>query len=202
VDTETLTFARSCLLNSLTVLNSPDCSYCPSNLPSETEQCKFKISLFTALAYVSLSLSDYSPAYNYAKHALNLDPKGYQRVLANLYAGEALVFLDQYNDAITHFSPEHATVEPPTGEDPAPVLPEDVSNWFPETAKTVLLYNLAATLSLRGDNDRASEILRQLSSNVPKTAVMPIHALMLTLYLNLQLGTVDVAKSLIRQQLR
>jgi tetratricopeptide (TPR) repeat protein len=198
-DTESLAFVRSCLLNSLQSLNSSECNFRPSNPPSETEMTKFKISLFTSLAYVSLALSDFSLAYTYAKFALKLEPTSYQKVLANLYAGEALIWLDQYNEAIPHFSPEHAVVEPPIGDDPVEPLPAEVTAWFPTTAKVVLLYNLAATFSLRGEHEKAAEILRQLASNAPKDAIMPVQAFVLSVYIKLQQGATEGAKHLIRQ---
>lgn len=202
LDKESLIFARGCLLNSLTVLNSRDCSFYPSNYPSEVEHNRFKIAVFLSLSYVNLKLRNFSPAYTFAKAALKLDPKGHQKALANLYAGEALVWLDQISEAIIHFSPDHAERERQTGDEPLPVPPATISSWYPDTARYVLLYNLAVAYCLRGELDRASETLRQVSHNPNyPDAVIPVQVVSLSVYINLQQGYLDAAKSFIRQHL-
>jgi CCR4-NOT transcription complex subunit 10 len=202
-DRETFLFARGCLMNSLTTINSPECSFYPSNQPSETELVRLRISICLSLSYVNLSLSDYVQGYRYAKGALNLSPSSYQAVLANLYAGEALIWLDQISDAITHFTPDLLGHEPVPGDDsPQPTLPPSVTSWYPATAKVVLLYNMAVAYTLRGELDKASDTLRQVGANVNSTdATVPVHVIMLAVYIQLQLGYIDIAKELLRKHL-
>lgn len=194
-DSETVCFARACLNNALSLLNSPsERNFLPSNAPLDTEINRLKISTLIALAYVNLTLLDYSLALRHAHDAIKLSPSGYQKVLAHLYVGEALVWLDQISEAIGHFNPEMMSNELSGAE-----LNTSSPSWYPGSAKAILLYNLAVAYSLRGDMEKASETLRQVgASNDPSLSGQ---IFMLAIYLQLQQGNIDVAKTLIKQQL-
>ena len=202
-DEESLVFARGCLMNALTVMNSSTCNFYPSNAPSENEMIKLKIALFLNLAYTNLILNDYSPAYTFAKSALSLQPKGHQKALANLYAGESLLFLDKISEAISHFSPSHAAEETVAVEEGAPTPPpQNPCSWFPHTARVVLTFNQAVAYCLKGDMDKASDTLRQIPQHVtsPDTLV-PVQVVSLATYIHLHQGHVDSAKSLLKNLL-
>ena len=207
-ETEALCFARSCLNNALTLINSPnDRCFRPSNPPIDTELNRLKISILLCLAYVNLTLMDYSLAIRHANDALKMSPTGYQKALAHLYAGEALVYLDQISEAIGHFNPELFTNQSSNNNETTDV--STTPNWFGNSGKAVLLYNLSLAYTLRGEFDKASETLRQVgqvSSQVPSSAQSPDQNItgqvfMLAVYLQLQQGNTDCAKTLIKSQL-
>ena len=202
-DVESMCFARGCLMNALSVLKSEDASFFPSNVMTDAELTRFKIALFLSLSFTNLCLHDYSPAFTYAKCALHLQPKGYQKVLAHMYAGEALISLDKLTDAVPHFNPsltnEEAAV---TGEEPIAV-PDFICNWYPNTARVVLIYNQAVCHAMKGDFEKATETLRQIGSSAsqqPET-VIPLQVITLVAYLQSQQGNVEGVKSLARQHL-
>lgn len=193
-----LTFARGCLLNALTILNSDNCSFFPSCVPSEAELNKFKVSVLLSLAYVNQLLEEHSAAYMFAKTALELDPQDYQLFLAHLYAGDALVQLNQLSEAIEHFDPEFAHYEPTS--DDTPQLPPSVSGWFPAQAKVVMLYNQAAACLMKKDFDKAEYALRAIKNYIPPGKAMPSQVLVLNVYLQLYQGSVEIAKNVLRHK--
>lgn len=198
---ESLSFARGCLLNSLSVLNSNDCNFYPSNNPLENDLDRFKIGIFLSLSYTSLCLNDFSPAYTFAKTALSLHPKSFQKVLAHLYAGESLIRMDRVDAALEHFVPS-IVEEPPPVEEGSTTPPPAPCSWFPNSAKVVVAFNQAVSYTIRGDLDRAAETIRLISSNIsPSDNLVPVQVIMLATYIQLKQGYIDAAKSLIRQHL-
>lgn len=200
-NSESLSFARGCLLNSLSVLNSKDCNYYPSNAPLEGDLERFKIGIFLSLSYTSLCLNDFSPAYTFATTAISLHPKGFQKVLAHLYAGESLIRMDRVDIALEHFHPS-IVEEPPPVEEGSTTPPPAPCSWFPNSAKVVVAFNQAVSYTIRGDLDKAAETIRIISSNIsPSDNLVPVQVIMLATYIQLKQGYVDAAKSLIRQHL-
>jgi len=222
-----LIFARRCLLNALCLIKIGDeIVFYPSNYPTENELKRFKIAVYLSLSYVNLSLCDYLMAHNYASEALNLSPTGYQKVLAHLYAGEALILLDKIREAIRHFSPDvisEDSAKPKSessgsgggggsGNGSAATGAVNVTSerqvantvdWYPHTAKVVLCYNLSVAYTLRGEYNKASETLRSIGPNLsgPNEAMLPIQVIILAIYIQLAQGYVDLAKSIIKQHL-
>lgn len=211
-------FSRSCLLNCISLLSSDLASFAPSPTPSDSELVKFKIAVYLALSYTSLRLDDYTLGYRYAKCALDLQPKGYQKALANLYAGHSLILLDKVTDAMNHFSPNHtyddssqlpafpcaASTGPFSSAlsiEPSPYAPCFTTSWFPTTAKLVMSYNLAVTYVLRGDLSKATELLRQIGQSVPPSTetLFPVQVVLLATYIQLKQGSIGVAKTIVRQ---
>lgn len=198
---ESLSFARGCLVNSLSVLNSKDCNYYPSNAPLENDLERFKIGIFLSLSYTFLCLNDFSAAYTFATTALTLHPKGFQKVLAHLYAGESLIRLDRVDSALEHFLPS-IVEEPAPVEEGSATPPPSSCSWFPNSAKVVVAFNQAVSYTIRGDLDRAAETIRLISSNIsPSDNLVPVQVIMLATYIQLKQGYIDAAKSLIRQHL-
>lgn len=193
IDEENMCFARSCLNNALSLINSPDQCFLPSNTPNETEIVKLKISILLASTFVNLILADYTLALKHVHDALKLSPSGYQKILAHLYAAEALVWLDKISEAIGHLNPEMISKEQSSTE--------SVNNpkWYPNSAKAIILYNLAVTYTMKGENEKATETLKQIGASSDSLTARQIF--MLAIYLQLQQGNVDVAKALIKQSL-
>lgn len=204
LDTEAILFAKSCFLNGLNCFHSKELSFSPSNMSSEQEIARLKISLLLSLSFTHLSLDDYPTALSFARCANSLSPKGYQKCLTNLYTGEALLLLDRVSEAVHHFNPNFATEEPQqvnsSSEESVPPL-DFISSWYPNTARVTLLYNLALAHAMKGDYDRATESLKQIGSNATSDTTMPIHVIMLSAYMQLQQGYIEGAKALIRQHL-
>ena len=166
-EVEALCFARSCLNNALTLMNGSANDRCfrPSNRPSEIDANRLKISILLCLAYVNLTLDDYSLAIRHANDALKLSPTGYHKVLAHLYAGEALVYMDQISEAIGHFNPELFQTSSSTPTDPSHSANSNSApqpSFMGNSGKAVLLYNLALAYTMRSELDKASETLRQV----------------------------------------
>lgn len=201
-DVESMCFARGCLMNALSVLKSADASFFPSNVMPDAELARFKIALFLSLSFTNLCLHDYSPAFTYAKCALHLQPKGYQKVLGNMYAGEALISLDRMADAIPHFNPSLTNEEAAVSGDEATAVPDFICNWYPNTGRVILIYNQAVCHSMRGDCDKAIETLRQIGSSASQPdTVIPLQVINMVAYLQSQQGNVEGIKSLFRQHL-
>lgn len=82
----------------------------------------------------------------------------FNRLLGRLYAGEAYVLLDKLGKAIEILNPE--ICQDISDHNVKPLRP-----WFPQsaqTAKAILQYNLAVALALRGELDKAGEMLKQV----------------------------------------
>lgn len=211
-------FSRSCLLNSLSLITSEMASFAPSSTPSESELIRFRIAVYLSLAYTCLRLDDYTLGYRYAKCALDLQPKGYQKALANLYAGHSLILLDKVTDAMNHFSPNHSYDDssqlpayPCAATTPAfpsnstesqshPYAPCYITSWFPTTAKLVMYYNFAVTYVLRGDLAKATELIKQIGNAVPSSpdTLFPVQVILLATYIHLKQGSIVTAKSIVR----
>lgn len=167
-------------------------------------------------AYVSLCLNDTIVALKHADTLLaQTRVSDVHKFLGHLYAAEALLLLDRVPDAIAHLSPDHI-------KDLSHMLPELEEakdgtkqtseendkgyrkSWFPtsvSTAKVVSLYNLAVAYTLRGELSKATETLRQVSVAKGPDPEIPVQALMLAIYVQLQQGHADLAKSIIKQHL-
>jgi len=196
LDPDVVSFANSCFLNGLNCFQSKYLTLYPSNVSSEQEMSRIKTALLLSLAFTHLVLDEVSLAHSFAKAALAMNPKGYQKALANLYVGECYLLMDRVTDALVHLNPALAVEEPVSPDDQ--VLPSDfISSWFPSSCKVILTYNQALSQTLKGDYDKANEFLKLIGSG----DTVPIHVIMLAIYIQLQQGYIDGAKALIRQHL-
>ncbi|XP_050027992.1 CCR4-NOT transcription complex subunit 10 [Dermacentor andersoni] len=173
-------------------------------------------------AYVALCLGDPLVALKHAESLL-AQPKvaGVHSFLAHQYAAEALLLLDRVGDAIDHLNPDlikdlsYGFSDP---EDGANKGKDDVAKtgaseengktyrkpWYPASpsmAKVVSLYNLAVAYTLRGGLGKATETLRLVSVPKGPDPEIPVQALMLAIYVQLQQGHADLAKNIIKQHL-
>lgn len=226
VPVPTLEFASLCLRNAYLLLPSetasspmplllmsgvqppippPSPGPAPSSPLSSDCIASLKNAILAASSYVRLCLGDYILALEYAQSLLT-QPKlsGAHRLLANLYAAEALVLLDKIPDALEHLNPENVTdislESCIKGESSTKTNPP--SKWFPtnlDSAHAVMQYNIAVCKTLRGQLDQAAALLKQIWQGRGPTCKVPALIIMLVLYIELQLGHADVARSLIKQ---
>ncbi|OAD61954.1 CCR4-NOT transcription complex subunit 10 [Eufriesea mexicana] len=187
-----------------------------SSLMSQTtaiEALNLKISVLAASAYVCLCLGDYVIALEHAKVLLNMNKlPGAYRMLGNLYAAESLIFMDKISEAIEYLKPENiqdlnTSILIPETQDKDKdksdeVISKPIKMWYPTTVPTgiaVLRYNLAVAYAIRGELDKSGETLKQVWMSKGPDCDVPIHVIMLILYIELQLGHVDISRSIIKQ---
>ncbi|XP_033221852.1 CCR4-NOT transcription complex subunit 10 isoform X2 [Belonocnema kinseyi] len=219
----TLEFGMLCLKNALYLLSS-NAESVPSQVIAGQHAVRFsqitaietlnlKISILADSAYVSLCLGEYSIALEYAKSllALNNLPGAYT-MLGKLYTAESLIFLDKINEALDYLRPEMLTdlitsLPIPDTLDKDKEKSEEIDRkpikvWYPTnilTGKAVLLYNMAVAYAIRGQLDRSGEIVGQLWKSKGTDYDIPIHVIMLALYIELQLGRTDKWRSIIKR---
>lgn len=115
---------------------------------------------------------------------------------------------NKISDAIDHLNPENikdvnlsypgsSPLEKERGSDPDRDVDGPcearrfLQNWCPNklgTARAVLQYNLAVAFATRGELDKAGETLKRVFAARGPECEVPIHVVMLALYLELQLG--------------
>ncbi|XP_076248278.1 CCR4-NOT transcription complex subunit 10 isoform X2 [Calliopsis andreniformis] len=184
------------------------------SLASTVEALNLKISVLAASAYVSLCLGDYVVALEHAKSLLKINKlPGAYRMLGNLYAAESLIFLDKIGEAIEYLKPENIQdlntfipiipdAQEKDKEKTEEVISKPIKMWYPTTVPTgiaVFRYNLAVAYAIRGELDKSGETLKQVWMSKGPDCDIPIHVIMLALYIELQLGHADISRSIIKQ---
>jgi CCR4-NOT transcription complex subunit 10 len=173
-----------------------------------------------AAAYVSLRLYNPRIALEHCNHLLEYEPylSPAHRLLAHSYAAEALVLEDRLSEAMQHLVPDHVSSSFSTdipnldifggGEEAemANINRETASKhgrkWFPNnssTAKVVVQYNRTVAHSFLGELEEAGDCLKQLSKFKEPNTEIPIQAMMMALYIQVQLGHTDIARKIIKQ---
>jgi len=170
----------------------------PANPVTGDQVQTIRCSVLAAAAFVHLCLGEQVLALEHARKLLRqrlLAPA--QRLLAHLYAAEALVLLDRLEEALQHLAPELAgdvTLHA------AEVAPSPVQQqWYPSSplgARMCLQYNMAVVLTIRGELDRAWDLLRMMN---PASPDVPAQVVQLALYLQLKHGNLDIVRSIIKQ---
>ncbi|XP_043784523.1 CCR4-NOT transcription complex subunit 10 [Apis laboriosa] len=177
------------------------------------EALNLKISVLAASAYVCLCLGDYVIALEHAKALLHINKlPGAYRMLGNLYAAESLILMDKISEAIEYLKPENIQdlntsvlipeIQDKDKEKSDEVISKPIKMWYPTTVPTgiaVLRYNLAVAYAIRGELDKSGETLKQVWMSKGPDCDIPIHVIMLALYIELQLGHVDISRSIIKQ---
>ncbi|XP_037088706.1 CCR4-NOT transcription complex subunit 10-B-like [Pollicipes pollicipes] len=170
----------------------------PANPVTPDQVQTIRCSVLSAAAYVHLCLGDPVLALEHACKLLHqrlLAPV--QRLLGHLYAAEALVLLDRVDEALEHLSHElggDMSLHAP-GVTPSPVEQQ----WYPSTplgARMCLQYNMAVVRTIRGELDRAWDLLRVMNPSSPE---VPPQVVQLALYLQLKHGNLDIVRSIIKQ---
>lgn len=222
----TLEFARLCLRNALTLLpdNVSTTSLTdeqeasgvmpelypagPSSPLRGTEVVSLRVSALACSAYVCLCLSDYSTALRHAETLLVAHPKipGVYKLLGHLYAGESLISLGKVSEAIAHFDPRlvgDVTLSPPAQEaNQSPPLNLPSQGCYPGTTATamqVMRYNLSVAYTLRGELEKASNLLKEVWNE--SNGNMPAQVIMLAMYIQLRMGHVDIMKNIVKNNI-
>ncbi|XP_051175412.1 CCR4-NOT transcription complex subunit 10 [Leptopilina boulardi] len=217
-----LEFGMLCLKNALHLLPI-DMETLPANVTGQhnlqssnttiIETLNLKISILAASSYTALCLGDFTTALKHAKNllAINNLPGAYM-MLGKLYAAESLILLDRINEAIDYLKPDtlldlDISVTSADSLDADKEKAEEIDrkankSWYPTnllTGKTVLLYNMAVAYAIRGQLDKSADIIGQLWKSKNTEYEVPIHVIMLALYIELHLGRTDKWRSIIRR---
>ncbi|XP_063221594.1 CCR4-NOT transcription complex subunit 10 isoform X2 [Bacillus rossius redtenbacheri] len=200
VPVATLEFATLCLRNALLLLpEEGGLPAAPSNPLGPREVAMLRCSALADSAYVGLCLGDYVTALGHARTLLvQPDLPGTHRMLGHMYAAEALILMDKISEAVEHLNPDNVqdlSLVPPVsdvreadheGEERKPLR-----GWFPSsvpTARATMQYNLSVAFAIRGELDKAGETLKQVWISKNQMCDIPVHVIMLALYIELQLG--------------
>lgn len=222
----TLEFARLCLRNALTILpeNVSTTSLTdeqevsgvmpelypagPSSPLRGAEVVSLRVSALACSAYVGLCLSDFSAALRHAELLLVAHPKipDVYKLLGHLYAGEALISLGKVTEAIQHLDPRvvgEVSLSPPAQEAsntlPASSPSQGWLNTTATTAMQVMRYNLSVAYALRGEWEKANNLLKEVWTE--SNGNMPAQVIMLAMYINLQMGHVDIMKNIVKNNI-
>lgn len=190
------------------------------------EVLNLRCSVLACSAYVSLVLGDYVITLQHTKDLLAIPGlTGSLKFLAHMYTAEALVHLNRISDAMQHLSVDNAqevsvvypaTPEPEKdkdkqekgdnaagdGNDSQETQGSRVKQCHPSSvdmAKAMVFINLASSLALRSEWDKARKCLIKACSMLPAHE-MPQQALFLAIYLELQTGNVPLALQMIKKQ--
>ncbi|XP_024085942.1 CCR4-NOT transcription complex subunit 10 isoform X2 [Cimex lectularius] len=178
----TMEFATICANNAFILLSESD--------------TKLKHAVLAALSYIHLTIGDPIKAHKYSMMLFEDQTISViYKYLSRLYLSEALVMLNRLPEAIEILNPKNYK-----DLDLAPEV--NKYSWIPKTqttAQTVLIYNLAVVLAIRGDLKKSSEILKHVWINKGQKAEIPIHVIALALYIELVLGHNGVAQTMIKQ---
>ncbi|XP_059488015.1 CCR4-NOT transcription complex subunit 10 [Neocloeon triangulifer] len=187
----------------------PQCT--PSIPLTETEADSLRMSVLAASAYTNLCLGETILAVEHAKKLLTLPnvPEG-MKFLAQLYAAEGLVRLDHISEAIEFLQPD--TILSDLVWDLPEVVECDKDSATPETrptaqyepssqqtAKATMLYNLAVAYAIRGNFDKAADTISLVWQCKNNNGKIPIHLMMLSIYIELQQGHTQNARNLLNQ---
>lgn len=186
----------------------PSPSLAPSSPSCAKEIQMLKNSILVASSYVGLCLGDYIIALRHANELLEQEQiSNVHKLLGHLYSAECLVLLDKIPEALEHLNPEN--IKDITFEfsglensDSNEVKTNPPPKWFPTnvaSVQAVMQYNIAVCKTIRGQFDQASGILKQIWQLRTPDCQVPAHIIMLVIYIELQLGHAETARSLLRQ---
>ncbi|XP_014285897.1 CCR4-NOT transcription complex subunit 10 isoform X2 [Halyomorpha halys] len=182
VPVPTLEFATICLRNSYVLL--------PPGSNS-----KLKQAVLAACSYVHLTIGDPLKAHKYAAMLYADATCHVYKYLGKLYLAESLVLLNKFQEAIDVLNPSQFNECDPSQE----VQKHD---WFPKSqlsSQAVLYYNLAAVLTMNGEIEKASDLLKHIWVLKGSRNEVPVHIIALALYIELVLGDYEIARTIIRQ---
>ncbi|XP_050428026.1 CCR4-NOT transcription complex subunit 10 isoform X2 [Adelges cooleyi] len=194
-----LEFGSLCIRNAAWLIQGDTVDYSPSHAPIDSEKHYLIGCIQSSGAYIALCLGDPVVALQFSQELIKSDKiNKVLKFLGHLYAAEALILLDKPNEAIDMLKESSAL------DDLEPELHEQLTaeNWKPDqqkSAKAVLYYNLAVALTLRGDLDKAGELLKQIWLSKIEHVSVPVHVVILALYIHLRLGQKEIAITLIKQ---
>lgn len=175
--------------------------------PASTRSHLVMAAIVANRAYVCLCLNDHAGALEQTNKLMDMDmallPPGY-RVLARLYAAEALVGQGHYQDALINLDPSRGgylemSFNEPANNDNNGIGVDDVQ--CSQTAKAVFLYNVAVTQVMRGELDRADDLLDRMAADDKDRDRhgLTVKVFSLRLYVALSKGNVERCRELAKK---
>ncbi|XP_076034064.1 CCR4-NOT transcription complex subunit 10 isoform X2 [Oratosquilla oratoria] len=184
----------------------------PSSPMRGNEVLSVRVSALACSAYVSLCLSDFTAALRQSEALLTAHPKipGVYKLLGHLYAGEALICLGRVSEAMTHLDPRHvgeisltpSSTPPPIQDTSSSPTSSYNQGWYPgktSAALQVMRYNLSVAYTLRGELDKANNLLKEVWNE--RSGNVPAQVIMLAMYIQLQMGHADVMKNMVKKHI-
>lgn len=169
--------------------------------PIQTREIyNLKASVLCCQAFVAVCLGDYFKSAEHARALLRMSHiTGPQKFLGHLYLAESLVKMDKIAEAIQELSPEHLQAYQTFNVE---VQQLQTGETFPKTlndARSMMLLNLASVYCIRSEYEKCKQILHQIASMVELPSMTKSHAVLLSVYCDLQLGKIANALSLIKR---
>ncbi|XP_050317803.1 CCR4-NOT transcription complex subunit 10 [Bactrocera neohumeralis] len=160
--------------------NVKDNNFCnPSRPISKNSLNNMLCAIYAAYSYVSLRLGDYVSALKMAQELLKAEKlSDAHRLLAHMYAGEALLMLDKLEDARPHFEPTFVTN--------LNAFDFETKDWRVKSldaAQNVVRYNLAVVMALQGDFELCRNILSSCTHPIVAAKVLSLKT-----YLDIRMG--------------
>lgn len=133
-----------------------DNNFCPPSRPITKQSFYILLSsIYAAYSYVSLRLGDYVTALEMAEELLKIEElSDAHKMLAHMYAGEALIMMDKLSDARNHLEPTFVSN--------LNTFDFETKDWQVKSldaAQNVVRYNFAVAIFLQGDSDMARSLL-------------------------------------------
>lgn len=139
-----------------TATPSKDNSFCQPSGPATKESFDIILSsIYAAYSYVSLRLGDYVTALEMSEELLKMENlSDAHKMLAHMYAGEALIMMDKLSDARPHLEPTFVSN--------LNTFDFETKDWQVKSldaAQNIVRYNLAVAMTLQGDFEMARSLL-------------------------------------------
>ncbi|XP_065354321.1 CCR4-NOT transcription complex subunit 10 isoform X2 [Calliphora vicina] len=133
-----------------------DNNFCPPSRPiSKQTFCILLSSIYAAYSYVSLRLGDYVTGLEMAEELLKTESlSDAHKMLAHMYAGEALIMMDKLPDARSHLEPTYVSN--------LNIFDFETKDWqvkSVDAAQNIVRYNLAVAMFLQGDVEMSRSLL-------------------------------------------
>ncbi|XP_036324378.1 CCR4-NOT transcription complex subunit 10 [Rhagoletis pomonella] len=157
-----------------------DNNFCnPSRPISKNSLDNMLCAIRAAYSYVSLCLGDYACALEMAQELLKAEKlSDAHRLLAHMYAGEALIMMDKLEEARPHFEPTFVSS--------LNAFDFETKDWRVKSldaAQNVVRYNLAVVMALQGDFELSINILSSCTHPIVAAKVMSLKT-----YLDIKMG--------------
>ncbi|XP_047130711.1 CCR4-NOT transcription complex subunit 10 isoform X1 [Hydra vulgaris] len=182
--------------------NNPGRLYveCPPGEPVQTKEAyNLRSSILCCHAYIALRLGDYYKSQEYCRLLLKMSHLTAPfKFLAHIYLIESLIKLDKITEALQELSPENLKKLQTFEQD---MLSMKTNEIFPKNlmeAQAAMMINVASAYCMRSDYDRCKHILKQVVS-MPISRWIMTHAILLSVFCELQMGQVSAALNLLKR---
>jgi CCR4-NOT transcription complex subunit 10 len=160
------------------------------NKPNQNEDISLRQSALANLAYLSLAIGDPVVALNAARDLLSIPAESHFKLLGNIYAAEALCWLNKPDEAAQHLSP---SILNQVGSESLSSSPYQLQSDPVLNPRFTILINLAVVNILRDNLSQANEYVNQALSICHSTS-----SILLRAYLDLRNGNTAAALNLLR----